>query len=349
MTVILTYIIPVKPLFFVLLFYSIPCPCVFSYLYNHLDVNVVGPCLFVPSRTRAMSIGGSTMNHLHHNTTSSNSVTTATTSVFETPKTFASLRLDVDKLFSEFDDGKKGWLSLQDVQAATLAVCGFWPHRDQVIGYCQSKTLRQPQPQPQHTGQQEAQQIETVRVPPTDAVNDANTWTHGLSYFRLKQPKQLQHWLVEAGRIADHYTTTGASSSQSSAQLPPPLTCQQQLSDPTVSQSLQSTDTETALTTTSQLPVAVGRFSWEEIFDALDINSDGVIDYTDLSAVMTTVNDGPCSLAYARIPSLQELSGCLMDMIMDTRPAASQLQDSRHSKTDSLTRRQFLSIMKGRA
>ena len=308
------------------------------------------------------------MNHLHHSTTNSNSVTTATATAaaFEAAATFTPLRLDMDKLFSDFDDGKKGWLSLQDVQAATLALCGFWPHRDQVIGFCRSKPTDHSQQQQQqqqqqyhnnNIGQPETQQtqVEPGRVnelstPPTSTTMTSNS----LAYFRLKQSGQLQRWFVEAGRIADIHNRTNSSSSSrrsssqsSTAQLPPPLNCQLQSSDSTTSKSLHSTHTDTAVATVSQLPVAVGRFSWEEIFDALDTNCDGVIDYTDLSAVMTTVNDGPCSLAYARIPSLQELSGCLMDMIMDTRPTASL--GSRHSETDSLTRRQFLSIMKGRA
>ena len=207
----------------------------------------------------------------------------------------AVLTLDLSEIFRAFDDGHKGWLSMQDVQAATLALTGTWPEPEQVLEFFRRGAA------PARDGSDA-----------TDATSSGAT-SHPVleqwEYFRVKTPSMLQQWLLESSISSAKYTGSmknGASSPSLQGQVSPE---DKQPDSGAVG------------------PTKVGTVTWEEVFDALDLDTDGAVGFDDLQAVMASLRTrGNWDAAAAtgssgsnargcEEVSIEELSGCLHEIL----------------------------------
>ena len=253
--------------------------------------------------------------------------------------------VDVARVFADFDEEKKGWLAMQDVQAATLALCGFWPTASHVLDFfAQGPTAREEHAPATATEQQMdkaagfkrvdgatvaaeelGERVEAERAVPLPA-----EWTlQKGEYFRVKSPEMLQHWLLEASKVAEKRTPNNERS-RGTQTSPPPVLSRAQSATSKAEDGFGSAALG-GWTGSSEC----GAFTWEEMFDALDVNGDGFLDFGDLVAAAASPGS-----TFRRF-TLETLTRCFVEMCA----AAAENRENRQPKFQA-SRRQFLRFMK---
>lgn len=219
--------------------------------------------------------------------------------------------LRLQDLFNDFDDGSKGWLCMQDVQALTIALCGFWPSPQEVLDFFQN------------TG-------------PANVQTWHDEWTQqDGEYFRVKSVCMLRPWIQEAIKVAE----------QTNEQLKVPV---QKLPAAIVAQdSVEESGEQTQDTLSGgneqrhPSDFKCATLSWEEVYDALDTNGDGKLDLEDLQKSLIAVQNSN-RLAPLRGIDAETLVSCLLEINANSEALP---RDSTQSSL-VVTRRQFLHFMK---
>lgn len=283
-----------------------------------------------------------------------------------------TIALDVAQVFADFDEEHKGWLAMQDVQAATLALCGFWPTAAHVLdffarrpattttttaddehtsGVGGAEAHREASPERARAGATATAEEAGARADSVGAAAAASSsslpveWTlQEGEYFRVKSPEMLQHWLLEASKVVAEKEAAQRRSHASAPPPPPPPVlshAKSHAADSTVGNASGSVALGGV-----QGPSECGTFTWEEMFDALDVNGDGYLDFSDLVAAAAAAAASPDSSL--RGFSLETLTRCLVEMCA---AAATERTSGEPRSTGSqhkmqASRRQFLRFMK---
>lgn len=256
--------------------------------------------------------------------------------------------LDLTVVFDDFDDGKKGWLSMQDVQAATLALCGFWPRAEVVLPFFYL---------PKNTDTASGESVQE---------SDKEWKLRTGEYFRVKSPYALQMWLLEAAK------TIESESQVKETKRPPPIigttplgkTC----TENTVTSSKMDFQNEHALfcqddqvdrnELNSFATTQCGSWTWEELFDLWDADKKNFLTIGDLVQAHSTLSVKSAFISEVGSPtltSLEQVTGALIEIMKATSATETSeiIALSANNKTigpsitpSGITRRQFLHFVK---
>lgn len=251
-------------------------------------------------------------------------------------KSRGNLIIDLATVFQDFDEGHKGWLSMQDVQAVTLALCGFWPDPFTLMQFFTPQQCVTDSPckseETEHKKLIERNKVDYMHSKSTSNFHIQaqsqvpHEWLLGEGeYFRVKTPEMLQPWLLEAVKQAE--IERYGPRQQVSQQCLPSKTCR--LYPPplcgVVGQVDSKKTTIAAVTPASNLGCSTqsfaegkrqdkirqqghfcpsrraGTWTWEEIFSALDVTKDAFLDCKDLITVFQALSKRGTSNTTAHI------------------------------------------------